>query len=128
MKKIIAVGKEVPAGWEGYDRMVEAYKGAKVPHAVVELDDLHRLMYTSGTTAHPKGVMITYGNLYWKNIGHIVMFNMTPEDRTLVVGPLYHVGGLDLPATGTLYIGAGLVILRRFEPIPVLQAIQKERP
>ncbi len=128
VKKIIAVGQDVPAGWEGYDHIVEAHKGAKVPHAVVELDDLHRLMYTSGTTAHPKGVMITYGNLYWKNIGHIMMFNMTPEDRTLVVGPLYHVGGLDLPATGTLYIGAGLVILRRFEPIPVLQAIQKERP
>jgi acyl-CoA synthetase (AMP-forming)/AMP-acid ligase II len=128
VKKYLAVGKEVPSGWESYDRLVEANKGAKVPHELVELDDLHRLMYTSGTTAHPKGVMLSYGNLYWKNIGHILMFNMTAEDKTLVHGPLYHVGGMDLPATGPLYIGGSLVILRRFEPIPVLQAIHQEKP
>ena len=128
VKTYLAVGKEIPSGWESYDRLVEANKGAKVPHELVELDDLHRLMYTSGTTAHPKGVMLTYGNLYWKNIGHILMFNMTAEDKTLVHGPLYHVGGMDLPATGTLYVGGSLVLLRRFEPIPVLQAIHKERP
>jgi len=127
VQKFIAVGPEIPSGWESYDRLVEANKGAKVDHAMVELDDLHRLMYTSGTTAHPKGVMITYGNLYWKNIGHIMMFNMTSEDKTLVVGPLYHVGGMDLPATGTLYIGGSIVILKKFDPIPVLEGIQKER-
>ena len=128
VQKCIGVGKEVPAGWESYDGLVEGHKGAKVPHALVELDDLHRLMYTSGTTAHPKGVMITYGNLYWKNVGHIIMFDIKPEDKTLVVGPLYHVGGMDLTATGTLNVGGSLVILRRFDPIPVLRAIQNERP
>ena len=127
VKKFLCLGKSVPPGWESYDLLLESNKEAKVTHAVVELDDLHRLMYTSGTTAHPKGVMITYGNLYWKNISHIMMFNITPEDKTLVVGPLYHVGGLDLPGTGTLYAGGSLVILRRFEPIPVLKAIHKER-
>jgi acyl-CoA synthetase (AMP-forming)/AMP-acid ligase II len=128
VQKIIGVGKDVPAGWESYDGLVADHKGSKVPHALVDLDDLHRLMYTSGTTAHPKGVMITYGNLYWKNVGHIIMFDIKPEDKTLVVGPLYHVGGMDLPATGTLNVGGSLVILRRFDPLPVLQAIQKERP
>jgi acyl-CoA synthetase (AMP-forming)/AMP-acid ligase II len=128
VQKFIGVGKEVPAGWESYDGLVEANKGAKVPHALVELDDLHRLMYTSGTTAHPKGVMITYGNLYWKNIGHIVMFDIKPGDKTLIVGPLYHVGGMDLTATGTLNVGGSVLILRRFDTIPVLQTIQKERP
>jgi len=127
VKKFVGVGKNVPSGWESYDHLLEANQGAKVPHAPVELDDLHRLMYTSGTTAHPKGVMITYGNLYWKNISHIMTFNITPEDKTLVVGPLYHVGGLDLPGTGTLYAGGSLVILRRFDPIPALEAIHKEK-
>jgi fatty-acyl-CoA synthase len=127
VKRFICTGKEALQGWESYDLLLEANRGAKIPHATVELDDLHRLMYTSGTTAHPKGVMITYGNLYWKNISHIMTFQITPEDRTLVVGPLYHVGGMDLPATGTLYAGGSLVILKRFEPISVLEAIHKER-
>ncbi len=83
-------------------------------------------MYTSGTTAYPKGVMLTYGNLYWKDIGHILTFSLTGEDRTLVVGPLYHVGG-DLPATGTLHAGGSLVILRRFDTLEVLKAIDQEK-
>ena len=127
VKEFVCLGKEVPQGWESYDLLVDGNLGSIVPHAFVDLDDVQRLMYTSGTTAHPKGVMITYGNLYWKNIAHILMFDIKPEDKTLVVGPLYHVGGMDLPGTGTIYAGGSLVILRRFDPIPVLETIQRER-
>jgi fatty-acyl-CoA synthase len=123
----IAVGEECPKGWDRYDELVEKNLGADVGHAAVELDDLHRLMYTSGTTAHPKGVMLTYGNLYWKSIGHILTFGITHEDKTLVVGPLYHVGGLDLPATGTLYVGGSVSILRAFDPVKVLDTIDREK-
>lgn len=127
VKQFLCLGKKVAPGWESYDFLVEANLGANVPHAMVDLEDLHRLMYTSGTTAHPKGVMITYGNLYWKNVAHILTFDIKPEDKTLVVGPLYHVGAMDLPGTGTLYAGGSLVILRSFDPIPVLETIQKEK-
>src|SRR4030067_642731 len=51
------------------------------PLAEVAADDVHRLMYTSGTTARPKGVMITHANLYWKNIAHVVEVGITGEDK-----------------------------------------------
>lgn len=127
LRGLISVGKEVLPEGESYDRILSENWGATVPHVSVELDDLQRLMYTSGTTAHPKGVMITYGNFYWKSISHIMLFNITPEDKTLVVGPLYHVAGLDLPGMGTLYAGGSLVILKRFEPVSTLETIQKEK-
>ena len=44
-----------------------------------------------------------------------------------MVGPLYHVGGMDLPATGTLYAGGSLVILKKFDPVEVLKAIDAEK-
>jgi len=113
--------------WIQYETLIDNNQGADPPHADVDLNDLHRLMYTSGTTAHPKGVMLTYGNLYWKNIGHILTFGLTEADRTLIVGPLYHVGGMDLPATGTLYVGGSVVILRRFDPLEVLRSIHEEK-
>lgn len=127
VKEYVGIGKDVPEGWQSYDGIVNSNLGAVVSHESVEMDDLSRLMYTSGTTAHPKGVMLTYGNLYWKNIGHILEFDISPEDKILIVGPLYHVGGLDLPATGVIYAGGSVVILRRFDPIEVLQAVDKER-
>lgn len=127
VKEYIGVGKDVPEDWKSYDEIVSTNLGSVVPHESVELDDLSRLMYTSGTTAHPKGVMITYGNLYWKNISHILDLDLTHKDKILVVGPLYHVGGLDLPATGVLYVGGSIVILKAFDPIEFLKAIDKER-
>ncbi len=127
LQHYVLVGDENPKGWLRYDELIDDNRGAKPPHAEVSLDDLHRLMYTSGTTAHPKGVMLTYGNLYWKNIGHLLTFGLTEEDRTLVVGPLYHVGGMDLPGTGTLYVGGSLVILKRFDPVEVLKTIDEEK-
>ena len=127
LQHYVLVGDENPQGWLRYDELIDDNRGAQPPHSEVNLDDLHRLMYTSGTTAHPKGVMLTYGNLYWKNIGHLLTFSLTEGDRTLVVGPLYHVGGMDLPGTGTLYVGGSLVILQRFDPVDVLKTIDQEK-
>ena len=87
--------------------------------------DLHRLMYTSGTTSRPKGVMISYGNLRAKNAAHLVEFGMTANAIGLAVGPLYHVGALDLTTTTLMYAGAVNHILRRFEPAAVLDAIER---
>jgi fatty-acyl-CoA synthase len=89
--------------------------------------DTHRLMYTSGTTSRPKGVMISYGNLWAKNAAHIVEFEMTSACVNLACGPLYHVGALDLTTTTLMYLGATTHVLRRFEPAAVLEAIERER-
>ena len=104
----------VPAGVP-YESFLGAHRGAFVPPADVTEADLHRLMYSSGTTAHPKGVPITYGNLYWKTIGHVAEFGISAADRTLMAGPMYHVGAFDLPGIGTWWVGGSLVILPRFD-------------
>ena len=88
---------------------------APITPAAASAEQLARLMYTSGTTGRPKGVMITHGNLLWKNIAHMRELGITDRDMCLVVGPLYHVGALDVTATTCLFAGAGLVIHRRFD-------------
>ena len=127
IKHYLMVAEEVPKGWSRYDDLIRKNRGANPPHVDQEVDDLHRLMYTSGTTAHPKGVMLTNGNLYWKNISHILTFSITEADRTLIVGPLYHVGGMDLTASSVIYSGGSVVILKKFETVEVLKAIQSEK-
>ena len=76
------------------------------PTRAAQPDELSRLMYTSGTTGHPKGVMITNANVLWKSVSHARELGLCPTDVGLVVGPLYHVGGLDLTTTTSLYLGA----------------------
>ena len=111
-----------PPGWRGFGTLAGA---SPAPLETVEGDDLLRLMYTSGTTARPKGVMITHANLYWKNIAHMVEFNVTGDDRALACGPLYHVGALDLGTTTVLYAGGTVEIHRKFEAEPVLDALER---
>ncbi|MEK6709339.1 MAG: AMP-binding protein, partial [Nitrospinota bacterium] len=87
---VLCVGEDAPRGWESYEERIERARGRKVPAAPAELSDVQRIMYTSGTTSHPKGAMITHGNVYWKNVAHIMDLSLSAADRTLVVGPLYH--------------------------------------
>jgi acyl-CoA synthetase (AMP-forming)/AMP-acid ligase II len=73
-------------------------------------------------------VPITYGNFYWKTIGHVAEFGITAADRTAMAGPMYHVGAFDLPGIGTWWVGGSLVILPRFDVPDLLATIERERP
>lgn len=103
--------------------------GAAAPAAMAlrQPGDLFRLLYTSGTTDRPKGVMHTYDNYYWKSLDHITALGLSADDRLLVVGPLYHVGAFDLPGTAVLQLGGMLLIQRNFDEAEVLAAIETER-
>lgn len=122
----VRLGAAGDAVWQPLDGL----RAAAAPHhgiAHVDRDDVLRLMYTSGTTARPKGVMITHGNLDAKNASHAVELGFTAGDIGLACGPLYHVGALDLTTTSLLHVGATTHLLRKFEVTAVLDAIEQLR-
>ncbi|MDF1793496.1 MAG: AMP-binding protein [Thalassobaculaceae bacterium] len=89
--------------------------------------DLFRLMYTSGTTDRPKGVMHSYGNLAWKVAGQVADLAIASDDRLCITGPLYHVGASDLPGLTVLMMGGTISLLREFSAEAVLRTIERDR-
>lgn len=104
-----------------------AHDAAPAPIHPRRPQDLMRLMYTSGTTDRPKGVMLSYENMYWKSADQTLVLGVNAETRLLVVGPLYHVGALDLPGIAVLWHGGMLSVHRSFSPDAALAAIETER-
>jgi acyl-CoA synthetase (AMP-forming)/AMP-acid ligase II len=114
-----------PDGWTAMAELRATRSGpTRVPAAA---DDVHRLMYTSGTMGRPKGVMITHANLACKNLAHIVEFGFTSADLGLACGPLYHVGALDLTTTSLIAAGATTIIHRAFEASDVVDELERSR-
>ncbi len=93
----------------------------------VTLDDPCLIMYTSGTTGRPKGAVLTHGNMTWSCINQILGFDFTPDERTLGLAPLFHIGGLNGTLNPTLLRGGCVVLVRGFDPPVTLQVIAEQR-
>jgi fatty-acyl-CoA synthase len=119
------LGRSAPAGWTALADL-RGDPGAVAPVSAAG-DEIHRLMYTSGTTGHPKGVMLTHANLAWKNLAHVVEFGFTGDDLGLACGPLYHVGALDLTTTSLIAAGASVIVHRAFDAAAVVDELERSR-
>jgi len=72
------------------------------------------LMYTSGTTGRPKGVVLTHANLLAGGLNTSVAHELTPADRALCVLPLFHINGLCVTLMAPLVSGGSVVLPERF--------------
>lgn len=112
-----------------HDRPDSAYEQAlakvgKTPAPVpLDHDDIGMVMYTSGTTGHPKGAIITHGMVFWNCVNLGIPALITPETVQLVVLPLFHTGGLNCYANPVLHAGGTILIMRTFDPGLALDCI-----
>jgi long-chain acyl-CoA synthetase len=85
------------------------------------------LIYSSGTTGLPKGVMLTHRNLLFVAAVSAKIRSLSPEDRLLAVLAMSHAVGLSVVLLGGLISGATLYLSSRFDPFATLATIEKER-
>ena len=133
MRDGLGVDRAVVTGWRhdvGLDLAIDSLLADQADRfETVELppETLANLLYTSGTTGKPKGVMLTHRNV----IDNAITFSAVhyqDTDRLLVAAPLFHCWGLINGVLGTFASGGTAIIIRRFQTEPVLDLIDAAKP
>src|SRR3981081_686047 len=111
-------------GWIEYEAAI-AGAGPEFVRPDISEDDLLSLNYTSGTTARPKGVMITHRNAWMNVVGTLVHLHMGVDDRYLWTLPMFHANGWTFVWIVTA-VGATHICLPKVEPARIFDLIRKE--
>jgi long-chain acyl-CoA synthetase len=98
-----------------------------LPKVERQLDDPVAILYTSGTTGDPKGVVLTGRNLYGNISKALSLVPTSPEDHLLSILPLYHVLTLAINFLLPVYRGFRLTFLDTLDPQKVMRAFAEER-
>jgi fatty-acyl-CoA synthase len=132
LERVVFIGEETPCGMINFNElyaMAETVDDATLASIEAELSphDVINMQYTSGTTGFPKGVMLTHFNVVNNgfNIGECMRF--TEKDRLCIPVPFFHCFGCVLGVMACVTHGAAMVPIETFNPLQVLQAIEKER-
>ena len=135
----------VPLSWRASAREIEEIVADCAPRVVIGADvpDGHghghggtqrrighghgtwQILYTSGTTGRPKGVLISRRQVAFNAAATIRLCGLRPTDRVLGLLPLFHTGGLNALATPVLAAGGAVVLMRRFD---AERAVAKMKP
>jgi fatty-acyl-CoA synthase len=111
---------------DDYEKLLAAADPEPIDEPVA-LDELCLIMYTSGTTGHPKGAMLTHANLVWNTYNHLIDVDLAGDEVALVVAPLFHIAALAQTLLPTMLKGGKAVILSSFDAERVLGLIESER-
>lgn len=132
LRHVVVAGENVPGaalGWDDFLARGETVADAALDAAVaaVRADDILLIQFTSGTTAYPKGVMLTHDNMLRNAWAAGTRVGIRSDDRYFNCRPFFHVAGSTLSLLAALVAGACLVTLPTFEADAALRMLEAER-
>jgi len=125
---IIVIGDPAPERTIPWQILTDGSLPERSPLAVTS-QDIAAICYTSGTTGRSKGTMLTHRNFIanCEQFDRIERAQARSSDIVLIVLPLFHIYAMNCAMNGFLRLGATIVLIPRFEPILVLEQLQKHR-
>ncbi|WP_077212282.1 acyl-CoA synthetase [Bacillus dakarensis] len=130
VEQIVVIGTECRHGMIPYKTIFDQDVTYRSVDGLLDDDDDCLLGYTSGTTGHPKGAVLTHKNLSLSAMNSLVKATSNPNvestSTSLLVTPLFHIAGIGFLLISCTAGGTG-VIHREFNPVKVLEDIEKEK-
>jgi len=126
VKSLSFSNPQLPISW--FEDQVEncrAYSGERDMQG--ELNTPCQILYTSGTTGFPKGVVITHKILFWNSVNTSMSLSVSSEDCMVSFLPLFHTGGWNVLLTPFVHRGAKTVFLPQFDADEVLRQSSKHK-
>ncbi|MFI8687218.1 fatty acid--CoA ligase [Rossellomorea sp. NPDC077527] len=120
------VGEDIPSFAQSYHETVGSCS-RDLEHMTVEETDVYAIMYTSGTTGRPKGVVHRHRDMAEQSLICTSVMGITPNDIGLVTAPMFHCAELHCCFLPRVQVGAKNIIVHQFQPHIVLDVIQREK-
>ncbi|MFJ8514766.1 class I adenylate-forming enzyme family protein [Lysinibacillus xylanilyticus] len=121
----IKTGQE-QAGWLNYETLIQ-HASIQTIDCQLNEDDVSTILYTSGTTGKPKGVLFSYRNILTVAQMIAVEMEVKPESRILLMMPLTHSAPLHLFLMAGVFVGSTNVLTPTFTPDLFIDSIEQER-
>jgi fatty-acyl-CoA synthase len=127
LKTVVVLGENVPPGAINLKSFTSALGSLPTSPPKVNPDDVLLIQFTSGSTAYPKGVMLTHDNML-RNAAYVsVRFDFKPTDRYYSARPFYHVAGTTLSLLSALTVGGCLVSSSHYDALESLKVMSTEK-
>ena len=126
LRHVVVAGGDAQS-WDAFRAQAVEEAALEDAIAAVTAEDILLMQYTSGTTAHPKGVLLTHHNMLRNATACAAKLGVRPDDRYLNCRPFFHVAGSTLSLLVCLTTGATMVTPPTFEAGAALDLLEDER-
>ncbi len=129
------IGEARPDGWMDVDLDAPSLAGSSTDvsdsdpkmDVEIEAEDAALVLYTSGSTGLPKGVIIPHRQILFNAIATATAWELGPGDIAPVSTPFFHTGGFNVFATPLWHRGGTIVLFDQFDPAGFLEALAEEK-
>ncbi len=111
-------------GVPGYEEALAQSSGRPIEMPCRGMDEVWYLLYTSGTTGKPKGVIQTYGMTFFNGVNSILSAKLSRDDVLLSVLPYFHTGGLNLYVNPLIQAGGTTYVMQQFDADRTIELLE----